>query len=210
MKIIDITLPLSEHTLPWEGEQGLKFQRTMQIAEGDDYNVTRCELSVHTGTHIDAPFHVFKSGRTIESISLKKMVGKAQVIEIPHDVNVIDADCLQNLDIDPDVRKILFKTTNSDFWNQEPAAFQRDFVALNTSGAEYLAALDLDLVGIDYFSISMYDDLLAPHRVLMDAEMVILENADLREVEAGTYQLFCLPLKFSGTDGAPVRAILTD
>ena len=113
-----------------------------------------------------------------------------------------------NLDIKDGVERILFKTSNSRYWVSDRYSFNRDYVTLNSQGARYLVDMDLKLVGIDYFSVSVYDDLIQPHKIFLDRGVVILENIDLRQVTTGLYELICLPLKIVGTDGAPVRAVL--
>jgi arylformamidase len=86
--------------------------------------------------------------------------------------------------------------------------FKEDYVGIDTSGAEYLSKLDLDLIGIDYLSISPFNDLEKPHRILLGRDIVLLEGIDLYRVPAGVYQLFCLPIKLQACEGAPVRAVL--
>ncbi len=104
---------------------------------------------------------------------------------------------------------MLLKTRNSEYWTKDPIRFNHDYVAIDSSAAEFLVAEGVCFVGIDYFSISPFKDLLAPHQILLKAGVVIMENAYLVNVEPGEYSLFCLPLKLIGTDGAPVRAVLT-
>jgi arylformamidase len=88
--------------------------------------------------------------------------------------------------------------------------FQRDFVSLSPDGAEYLVERGVQLIGIDYFSIAPFDDSVPTHRALLGAEVIVLEGANLSQVSPGTYQLYCLPLKLGGSDGAPARAILIE
>ena len=208
MKIIDITIPLSERTPVWEGDKSVSINRVAKIGEGSDFNVSRIELGVHSGTHIDGPFHLIEDGNTVDKIPLDSLVGKAQVIEIPSGITVINEEYLRSLEFDPQNSRVLFKTSNSNYWETDPYAFNREFVALNTDGAQYLADLGLCLIGVDYFSVSAYDDLIPPHVILLEHGIVLLENIDLRGVSPGVYTLICLPIKLIGTDGAPVRAIL--
>jgi len=208
MKIIDISIPLSKKTPVWEGDKGISVLREGKIEEGSDFNVSRIELGVHTGTHIDAPFHVFENGNTVDQISLDALIGNVQVVEIHDGISVIDKNCLMNLSFQDGISRILFKTSNSRYWETDPFTFIREFVALNSEGAKYLADMDLSLVGVDYFSISSFDDLKQPHLILLDRDIVLLENIDLRQVVPGVYKLICLPLKIIETDGAPVRAVL--
>ena len=208
MKIIDITIPLSERTPVWEGDKGISINLVAKIGEGSDFNVSRIELGVHAGTHIDSPFHLLDGGNTVDQIPLETLIGKVQVVQVPLDYDVINEKCLEAIDLDPTVDRILFKTSNSNYWEKDPYAFNKEFVALNTDGAQYLENLGIRLVGVDYFSVSAYDDLKLPHVILLEHGIVLLENIDLRNVAPGFYTLVCLPIKLIGTDGAPVRAVL--
>jgi len=209
MQIIDITIPLTESTPVWEGEKGITIQQSASIGDMSDYNVSRCELGLHSGTHIDAPFHVFRDGKTIDAIPMEKMVGQVQVVEFTENVPVINAQVLRGIDMDPTIKKILLKTKNSNFWGNETVCFHRDYVGIDASAAEYFNAIEMELIGIDWFSISTYNDLLRPHKILLEKQVVLVENLDLRNVKPAVYQLFCLPLKILGVDGSPARVILT-
>ncbi len=209
MQIFDVTIPLSSLTPVWEGDKGVTIQRSASLGPESDYNVSRIELGVHSGTHIDAPFHVIKNGKTVDAISLKKLIGSVEVVSIPDGVNVINDSVLKNLDTDYKSKKLILKTSNSRFWDHDPKVFRSDYVGIDTSAAEYLKSFQLDLLGIDFFSVSAYQDLQKPHEILLLNGVVLLENLDLRKVDPGMYDLFCLPLKLEGTDGAPARVILT-
>ncbi len=208
MRIIDISIPLSRKTPVWEGDKGISIHRVALIENGCDFNVSRIELGVHAGTHIDAPFHVFKNGNTVDQIPLDTLIGNVQVVEIPDGISVIDKNCLMNLNFQDGIDRILFKTSNSIYWETDPFSFKKEYVAINSEGAKYITDMDLRLVGMDYFSVSSYDDLKQPHLTLLDRGIVLLENIDLRNVVPEIYKLICLPLKIIDTDGAPVRAVL--
>ncbi len=211
MKIIDITKPISENTIPWEDDPVPQLRKLFQIQNGDLYNLTELTTSAHIATHIDAPKHFLDHGKTIEQLDLTKMVGAVAVIEIDSTIQVIDAALIQQIWAQNpylnDIHKIIFKTKNSS-----PAfstnTFDKSYTALDTSGAQALLTKNIHFVGIDYHSISIYDDLIEPHKILLAQEVVILEGAELSQVQAGIYQLYCLPIKLEGSDGAPVRAIL--
>ncbi len=208
MNIIDISIPLSGKTPVWEGDKGISVHRVAIIENGCDFNVSRIELGVHTGTHIDAPFHVFENGKTVDEIPLDTLIGNVQVIEIPNGISVIDKNCLMKMSFQDGIDRILFKTSNSLYWETDPFSFHKEYVALNSEGAKYLADIGLKLIGVDYFSVSSFDDLKQPHMTLLNRGIVLLENIDLRQVVPGIYKLICLPMKITGTDGAPVRAVL--
>ena len=208
MNYYDVTIPISMETPVWPGDKGVILSREASMAKGASYNESYLSLGTHTGTHIDAPFHALADGQTLDQISLEQFIGSAQVLKIPDDVSCITADILQTCDIKDGIHALLFKTSNSRWWKEDPCQFREDYVALDSSAAEYLTTKHIQLAGIDWFSISPMHDLEAPHIILLKAGILILENLDLSEVEVGLYTLFALPLKLVGTDGAPVRAIL--
>ena len=209
MKIIDITLPMSNQTPVWEGDKGIIIRQVASLSKGSDFNVSRAEFGVHAGTHIDAPFHVFNYGYTVDKTPLDILIGPVQVVRIDDSIEIITREVLLKAGFVKSTQRLLLKTRNSDYWIKDPYRFNREFVAIDSSAAEFLVEESVSFVGIDYFSISPFIDLKAPHEILLRAGIVILENAYLVNVEPGTYNLICLPLSLVGTDGAPVRAVLT-
>jgi arylformamidase len=209
MRIFDITLPLSNQTMVWEGDKKITIEQIAFIKEGSEFNISRTEFGVHSGTHIDAPFHTNDQGYTVDKIPLDSLIGPAQVLQIHNSIKLITKDVLLESGFVKGMKRLLLKTRNSFYWSNNPNEFVRDYVALDSRAAMFLAEEEIKLVGIDYFSISPYNDLKTPHQILLEAGIVILENAYLAKVEPGEYNLICLPLNLVGTDGAPVRAILT-
>ena len=208
MKIIDITLPLSNQTPVWEGDEGLSIRQVAFLSKGSDFNISRAEFGVHAGTHIDAPFHLFNHGYTVDKIPLDKLVGPVQVLRIDDSVEVITSEILVASGFKKGTQRLLLKTKNSEYWIKDPHRFNRDYVAIDSGAAVFLVGKGVTFIGIDYFSISPFNNLKAPHQILLRAGIVILENAYLVNVKPGTYRLICLPLNLIGTEGAPVRAVL--
>lgn len=209
MKIIDITLPMSNQTLVWEGDNGITIEQIAFIKKGSDFNISRVEFGVHSGTHIDAPFHLDDQGYTVEKIPLDRLIGPVEVLQIDDSIKIITKEVLIESGFKKGSQRLLLKTRNSKYWGKAPHKFIRDYAAIDSDAAAFLVEEGIIFIGIDYFSISAYDDLKTPHQILLKAGIVILENAYLVNVEPGPYNLFCLPLYIVGTDGAPVRAILT-
>jgi len=164
-------------------------------------------MGVHTGTHVDAPFHFLQDGTTVDKLNLSLLTGRAYVLHLP-DVEVITAAVLEEAQIPPRTRRVLFKTRNSDLWVNEGPDFHTDFVGLSEDGAEYLVRRGVKLVGVDYLSIAPYKNSRPTHEKLLEAGVVIVEGLDLSEVSQGRYTIYCLPLKLANSDGAPARAIL--
>lgn len=208
VKIYDVTLSVHPGMIVWPGDAGVRLVPTSQMADGDDHNVHKLALGVHTGTHVDAPYHFVADGITVEQLSLDALVGQVLVAHLP-DVAAIAVAHLEALRLPPETRRLLFKTRNSALWARGEAAFQTDYVALTPDAAQWIVEHDIRLVGVDYLSVDDFDDRDHPvHRTLLGAGIIIIEGLNLSEVESGIYQLYCLPLKLVGADGAPARVIL--
>lgn len=208
MRVYDISLAIQPGLPLWPGDEPLGLERVQQISNGDVANVTKISCSVHVGTHVDAPVHFLKDGKGIESLSFRVLNGRAYVVDLPG-VELITRQVLNDANIPPRTRRVLFKTKNSQYWNDPQHAFKRDFVALDETASHWLVQKGVQLVGVDYLSVAPFDAPRPTHEVLLRNEVVILEGLDLRQVSQGRYMLHCLPLKISGCDGAPARAILT-
>lgn len=207
-KIYDVTLPVYPGMIVWPGDAGVRLMPTSRMADGDDHNVSELSLGVHTGTHVDAPYHFLADGVTVEQLPLDALVGPAIVAHLP-DVAAITAADLEALHPPTETQRLLFKTRNSDLWARGEIAFQMDYVALTPDAARWVVERGMRLVGVDYLSVDGFHSQDHPvHRTLLRAGVVIVEGLDLRGVEAGVYELYCLPLKLAGADGAPARVIL--
>lgn len=208
MKIYDVTVPVSEQVPIYEGDPRVSIETPSTIAGGDNANVSRMCLGVHTGTHVDAPNHFIDGTRRVDELDVEKLVGPCRVVEIPADADAIGPEHLDGLD---GVERVIFKTKNSAFWNEPEKGFRTDFTHLLPEAAEALVQNGVKLVGIDYLSIEKFGSTdFATHLTLLGKEVVILEGVDLREVPPGDYELICLPLKYIGGtgDGAPARTLL--
>ena len=208
MKILDISVELSPAMVRWEGDAPMRIRQVLDLDAGDPYNLSEIEMSVHQGSHMDAPHHFLHEGAMIEDFPLERLIGETQVLAVPDEAESITAEVLQTLGIKEGIKRLLFKTRNSQFWKTDPHDYREDFVSLSLDGADHLISLGVELVGIDYLSISPADDFRPVHTRLMENGIAIVETLDLSEVPAGFYTLICLPLKLKGVEGAPVRAVL--
>jgi arylformamidase len=203
---IDVSVPVRPGMVHWPDDPEVQIDRVADMAKGSAWNLSRISMSAHTGTHVDAPLHVVGDGLAIDQVPLDAMIGPARVIEIA-DRHAVEPQELQGQEIRPGER-ILLKTINSQrCWTN--TRFIEDYVGLSPAAAEFLAARRVRTIGIDYLSIGPYGpDGEATHRILLRAGIWVIEGLDLSLVEAGSYDLVCLPLKLIGADGAPARAIL--
>jgi len=203
VKIYDVTLPVSSNLPVWPGDPPVQLERVASMERGDRLTLSRLASSVHAGTHVDAPLHFIAGGADVVSLSLNVLVGPARVVALP-DADVIAAASLAQLELSG-VSRLLFKTRNSDLTREK---FVEDFVALTADAAQWIVERGVRLVGVDYFSVERFGGDGSVHRALLGAGVVIVEGLDLRDAPPGDYELFCLPMKLVGSEGAPARVIL--
>jgi arylformamidase len=209
MQIYDVSLTISPDLPVWPGDPAVSLERIQKMEEGANANVTQMSLGAHVGTHVDAPYHFLGGDSpTVEQLSLNLLTGRAYVLHVPDEVDLITAEVLVKAEIPSRTRRLLFKTRNSSFWAKKETNFQTGFVGLSPDAAQFIVEKGIRLVGIDYLSIAPFKQGRPTHRILLEAGVVILEGLNLSAVSPGRYSLYCLPLKLAGSDGAPARAIL--
>ena len=200
--IYDISFPLSPETMVYPGDPPFLREVLLDGAKGDDCTLSLLHLGSHLGTHIDFPRHFFPHGMDAASFPLEQLCGACKVFYLP-DAAEITKDMLEPLDIHPGDR-VLFRTDNEAFDGIHPLPHP---VYLTAEAGEYLAEQKISLLGVDYESPEG-DGNFPIHKALLGRNIPILENLKLKEVPAGTYRLYCLPLKITEGDGCWVRPCL--
>ncbi len=159
------------------------------LAAGDAANVSVLHFGAHAGTHVDAPAHFIPGAPELQSTSLEILIGETHVVEIPTDVMAINEDVIRAAAFPTGAKRLLFKTRNSDFWNEDTGQFRSDYTYISPDGARRLVAEGVRLVGIDYLSVERFKpERHDTHETLLSNGVVIIEGG-------------C-------GDGAPARTIL--
>jgi arylformamidase len=205
-KLVDVSVSLAAGIPAYPGNPEFELQPVKRIAEGGSSNVSKLVMGTHTGTHVDAPKHFFDDGAGVDALPLDLLLGRARVVEITKRGG-IGQDDLAAAGLREDLR-VLLKTSNSALWNGGEG-FHQDYTYLTEDGARYLVDQGVKVVGIDYLSVEQFKKAGAPaHRALLSQSVVIIEGLNLAEAEPGMYEMYCLPLRVAGGDGAPARVVL--
>ena len=205
-KWIDISVTIKSGMVHWPDNPEIKVGKMLDMERGDVCNVSTLSLGSHTGTHMDAPRHFFRDGKTLDRMPLEATIGPARVIEIK-DREAVKVEEIRNARIKAGER-ILFKTRNSrQAWKTDE--FDEDFVYISRDAAAFLARAKLMTVGIDYLSVGGFKkDGVETHHALLGAGIWVIEGLNLGKIKPGRYELCCLPIKVLDSDGAPARALL--
>ena len=207
-RMIDVTLPIRAGMLTYPGDPVVAIERTSDMRRGDVSNLSVITMSTHTGTHVDPPVHFVDGGATIDRVPLDTLVGDAFVADV-RGLQTIGPAELEAARLPVDVQRVLFLTDWSARWAEGSPSFPDSVTCVSHDGARWLVDRGIRLVGTDFISIEAGDDPTFPvHRALLGAGTVIVEGLDLRDVPAGRYTLWCLPLKLRDGDGGPARVVL--
>jgi arylformamidase len=207
MKYYDISLNLSADTLRWITSIPFELHERRRVSRGDTSNSSAVTMSLHSGTHLDAPFHFVPDGITIDKLPLDFFIGPALVHAVETE-RYIKAEHVAAIQLDG-ITRVLFKTRNSELLKR--SNYEPDFVAFSVEAAEALVARGVNLVGLDYLSVAHAGEEQVPvHRAFLDRGVALLEGIDLSAINPGRYELICFPLRIRGVDGAPCRAVLRD
>lgn len=206
-RIIDISRIIHPGMTFWPYDGGFKITRQMTMKEGSHCNLSSIFFGMHTGTHVDAPYHFIDDAKNISALDLSKFIGLVKVIEIKTGKDIEKTDLQDNKIEKDDI--VFFKTTNSDIGQDEP--FFENYVAITLSAAEYLAEIGIKTVGIDYLSVEKYNSKKHDvHLALLSKEIGIVEGLYLKDVNPGTYFFSALPLYIDDVEGTPTRAVLIE
>lgn len=202
-KIIDVSLPIYEGmpVYPNNPEVTIKPLKTTTSY------LSEITFGSHTGTHLDVPRHISEQGTGVDKIDLNQLVGLTRVLDMTHCQSAVTIEDIEKENI-KEGERILVKTKNSLRGFKE---FYPDYIYLDGDAAKFLASKKIILFGIDSLSVKQKGNPdIRPHAELLNNNIVIIEGLDLSQVNTGSYNLYCLPLKFVNLDGAPARIILTE
>lgn len=208
-RFIDITRPFTNTLAAWPGDRRFHYELLNRRANDEGTNGGAITMSLHNGTHADAFFHYDNAGATIDRLDPAIFIGPCVVIDVRgrHPIgraSVESALARMNVDLRAHPR-VLLKT---DFW-QDDNVFPDGFPGIEPAVADFLGSGGALLIGMDVPSV---DALGAPglpaHLACGRNKLTILESLRLRDVAPGVYELIALPLKITGADGSPIRAVL--
>ena len=207
-RIWDVSEPIEPATATFPGDNAFSQQWVMRMADGASCNVSTIRMSVHVGTHTDAPLHYADDGSDMAGVGLQPYLGRCRVADVRGEgtPSLIPAAALTDQLLDG-VERILFRTGET----HDHRRFDSGFTSLGGEAATVLAERGIQLVGIDTPSMDHASNReLDGHQALYRGRVAILENLDLTGVPVGDYELIALPLRIVGCDSSPVRAILRE
>jgi arylformamidase len=202
MIIWDVTAPIHPGMAVYKNKP--EKQPIIETKTNGHVTESRISMDVHTGTHVDAPFHMMNNGKTIETISIEQLIRPVKVFDLTDAKEKITKKDIEHLTIEKG-DFILLKTANSF-----DEAFNFNFIYVAEDAAAYLAEIGIAGVAVDALGIERAQEGHPTHRTLMDQDIIIMEGLRLKEVPSGEYFMVAAPLHISGTDASPARVVLLE
>jgi kynurenine formamidase len=231
-EVIDLTYPFDSETIYWPTEAGFQLQRgtASETSKGYFYAANRFAAAEHGGTHIDAPFHFFRDGRTVDQIPMKQLIGEGVVVDV-------SGKCAENPDYQigiGDLRGweekhrrqltdviVLLRTGYGRYWSNrkkylgtdetgQEAIAKLHFPGLASEAAKWLVeqrlikAIGIDTASIDYGQSTRFGS----HVTLFEHNVPAFENvANLKSLPDEGFTIIALPMKIAGGTGGPLRIV---
>lgn len=197
-KIIDISTDLCNDMDTHSSMDSFKGQWIRRIDEDNRVNMSAYSMISHVGTHVDAPFHFVKEGKKLDEMPLNKLMGRAQIIEVPYP-ETVTSQFLRNEYLN-ECRIILFK------FGEKRLDRIHDY--FDESAVKFLIQNNVDAIGTDNITIDSRNTKYKIHQLIMPKDIMIIPALKLNGVGEGVYDFVCLPLLIKGSEGAPARALL--
>ena len=205
-RLVDLTLPFGPHN------PRVRFEPFRRI-EVDGWTITKVSFDTHAGTHLDAPSHQVPNGPTLDEIDLTRCIGPALLCDLRHikpDRDIEPGDFAPWAERIVPGSRVLYRTDWSDRFGRP--GYREGFPCPSVRCAEWLADRGVVLLGMDTPSVGpVYRtprEVIAVHRPLLNAGVVIVEElCNLKAIEAERFEIVALPLRLTGGDGSPIRAV---
>ncbi|MDP2892480.1 MAG: cyclase family protein [Bacillota bacterium] len=203
MTWIDISVRLAPGIKTWPGDTPLELSLKSR-ADEEGYNISDINMCLHTGTHIDAPCHIFGDGVKADEIGFELLMGKCFLLDASGLPTAVSRRHIQGK-IPEGAERLIIKTMADEEYSDDPADMKR---CLEADAVQYALEKGARLIGCDAYSIGgQGENCRRVHHAALDGGCVLLERLKLIGVGSGWYEMICLPLKVHA-DGAPARVII--
>ena len=205
MRIYDVSMTIHKDVMVWKDKPEKK--PILEVVSDFEYAPayeTKLTMNLHTGTHMDFPLHMIKDGQNSDHLDLNKLITVVKVFDLSHLSDSIQEDDIKNFNIKTN-DFVLFKTRNSF-----EDTFNNKFVYLGESAASFLANQHIKGVGVDGLGVERDQAGHPTHKLLFNANAIIIEGLRLKDIQQGIYMMYALPIKIKGVEALPLSIILIE
>ena len=209
MSAIDLTYPMTAAMPVYPGTPPPEIHPVARFA-GNGFRERQLTFCSHTGTHMDAPSHLLKRGKTLDQYSIDHFFGTGLCIDIrrTHTRSIEWTSLQRYQDELSNSDFVLLRTGWGRYWGS--SRYYQGYPVLSAPAANRLAEFKLKGIGVDTLSVDKDDTTdYTVHRILLENRILVIENlANLDRLPEGRFaELVCLPLHITESDGAPTRVV---
>lgn len=200
---IDLSVLIDENYIGYPGDDPITYEKISNV-ENDNYTLIKVTTDMHKGTHLDAPMHMFSSGKSIDQININQVMGIGTVIKPLIKHGVIQTEDIKKKYIYKN-RILLLNLDHVKHLNTEAYYDQPKF---EPSILDFLLENRINVIGFDVASPEYHSgNLLAMHKDLLSNNIYIYENlCNLDKLDAN-FEFIGLPLKIKGLEASMCRCV---
>lgn len=214
-KVIDLSFPIHEGMTTFPSHWHPTVEVTQLGRHGiEDRESRKLVIGTHTGTHVDAPLHFVRGGKTIDQLPLDLMAGPASIVDLPAKPKTeVPLETLKKaLGGRPVPKRLLLRWGWSKHWGK--MSYYTESPYLSVDACRWLASKGVKLLGTDTPSVDCHDhgwktnNDCPNHHALLGAGVFLIEYMNnLTKIKSREIQLVVCPLNVLGGDGAPARVL---
>ena len=189
----------------WPGSHNILKLYNPKSHTNDNVHVSRIEMGLHTGTHIDFPYHHIPDGKKSHDFPIDYFKGRALVINCFNNPIILNLNFFENILSKHAPDFLILKTQIKP---NISSVFKINFPVLDSSTSKLLTTSGIRLLGIDTPSVDLPNKKPTNHKILLSNNILLLEGLILTSVPQGLYELSCFPLAIDDVESSPCRAIL--
>jgi len=214
MHIVDLSVPVQNgSSCPPSAKAKVEITPVYRKPGHWQASIWKCTL--HTGTHVDSPLHVFENTETIGEVGLDRVVGEAVKLELPqvkpnYEIGVADLEPFESELKQGDI--VVFQTGWTDaMWEQDGYWTESPYLA--EDAARWLAEREPKAICFDYFQEyaarlpDFKPDDFVVHKAILGKGILIVEHLTNLKSVPKRFQFFAAPAKIMDAEAAPTRAI---
>lgn len=183
MAFLDLSYPITNNIKEYPEDPKTELQYFKEADFEDSSTVSKLSISLHTGTHIDAPFHYFPKGKKITDYDISDFIGKGNILKLNEKVENTIEDIA------------IIKTGWSKYFGSDKYFFENPY--LTEEFSEKLIENNVKGIAIDTCSVDKYGENII-HKKLLKNDIWIVENIrNLEKLDRKSYLSYFIPIKIN-------------
>lgn len=205
MKFIDLTYTLKNNIEVYPEDPKFKINSIKKGTPEDSCSLYEVKGGLHSGTHIDSPYHYILNGKKVNDLQIDSLTGKSTVLTVQNlenskEIFIKDTDYKNTLE-----KIVIIKTAWADNLSKKNYFYENPYISIEL--AKLLVEKNVSGVAIDTCSVDKYGESKI-HKLLLKNNIWIVENlANTNKLVKNSYESYFIPMKINA-EASFVRAFV--